>query len=204
MARKKTILNVQHGHFLLISWNTLAASKIGTSHDFSSGTDPHWEYPSHTGILMKEPVSEANFALVGKKPLNSPFLGGMAGGKDKSWGHTKISSSTYFLKSNLKACQIPWTLTFITKAKYWFTALSGTQWWLIAFAKYLLLPFHYWDSSACITKGFWVCDKEFWLLKNSAAQFANPEGYFKTKLPWNTVISIMNGYACSLDFFLLK
>lgn len=97
--QEKKILNVQHGHFSLISWNTLAASKIGTAHDFSTGTDPHWEHPSHTGILMKEPVSEANFALVEKNLSILHFWVEWQDGKDKSWGHTKESSSTYFLKS---------------------------------------------------------------------------------------------------------
>lgn len=79
MAKKKKNLNVQHGHFLLVSWNTLAASKIGTSHDFSPRTDPYWECPSYTVILMNEPVPRNKLCTGGEKPLNSTFLGGGAG-----------------------------------------------------------------------------------------------------------------------------
>lgn len=94
--QRKKILNVQHGHFLLISWNTLAASKIGTSHDFSSGTDPYWECPSYRVILMKEPVPRNKLCTGGEKPLNSTFLGGRAGWERQLLrAHKKILSHLF-------------------------------------------------------------------------------------------------------------
>lgn len=157
----------------------------------TSGTHTPQECPHYTVTLMKETDNKNSFA-VGKCNLSLPHLWKSGMGTTalaySSWTEKKKSSFSYFLKLNQKSCQIAWIPMCIYQIKILIHCPSLEQ-----AAGYYNLPIVCSHLSITeivmhVSQRFWESDKDFWLLINSAAQFTRPEGYFKTKLPWNTII----------------